>query len=181
MASQAENDCLSNPNFAVICSFMDRYAEFLGLTEIGYKDLQEWIEDTKNVSPLLIDLHVRLLRRIHKKLSNVTADRWERGVVKFCYKYSNVDAWEIERFGYKLAKISTKLTLLKNLMESQFDCNNKFKDKVNEIAIDEMRFQPVGRDKDGMAYWYFLDKELNLRVYREHQDDVDSESWELVC
>ncbi|XP_053404414.1 remodeling and spacing factor 1-like isoform X2 [Mercenaria mercenaria] len=181
MASQAENDCLSNPNFAVICSFMDRYAEFLGLTEIGYKDLQEWIEDTKNVSPLLIDLHVRLLRRIHKKLSNVTADRWERGVVKFCYKYSNVDAWEIERFGYKLAKISTKLTLLKNLMESQFDCNNKFKDKVNEIAIDEMRFQPIGRDKDGMAYWYFLDKELNLRVYREHQDDVDSESWELVC
>ncbi|KAL4220405.1 respiration factor rsf1 [Mactra antiquata] len=181
MATQAENDCLSNPNFAVICSFLDRYGESLSLPEIGYSDLQEYIEDTKNVSPVLIDLHVRLLRRTHKKLSSVTAERWLRGIVKFCHKYSDVDAWELERFGYKLAKTSTKLTLLKTLMESQFDCNNKFKDKVNEIPIEEMRFEPLGRDNTGMAYWYFLDKELNLRVYREHQDDVDSESWELVC
>lgn len=48
MASQAENDCLSNPNFAVICSFLDRYGESLSLPDIGYSDLQEWIEDTKN-------------------------------------------------------------------------------------------------------------------------------------
>lgn len=41
-------------------------------------------------------------------------------------------------------------------MESQFDCNNKFKDKINETPIEDMRFQPVGRDKNGMAYWYFL-------------------------
>jgi len=34
------------------------------------------------VHPVLIELHVKLLRRIHKKLSNVTADRWEKGVVK---------------------------------------------------------------------------------------------------
>lgn len=41
-------------------------------------------------------------------------------------------------------------------MESQFDCNVKFKDKINEIPIEEMRFLPVGRDKNGMAYWFFL-------------------------
>lgn len=34
------------------------------------------------VHPVLVELHVKLLRRIHKKLSNVTADRWEKGIVK---------------------------------------------------------------------------------------------------
>lgn len=47
-------------------------------------------------------------------------------------------------------------TALQNLMESQFDCNPKFKDKINELTVEEMRFLPIGRDKHGLAYWYFL-------------------------
>ena len=46
MAASDESVCLSNPNFAVICSFLDRYGDSLGLPTVGYKDLQEWIEAT---------------------------------------------------------------------------------------------------------------------------------------
>jgi hypothetical protein len=54
-------------------------------------------------------------------------------------------------------------------MESQFDCNNKFKDKVNEIPVEEMRFQPVGRDKDGMAYWYLLVSLMYCKMFFSHK------------
>ena len=71
--------------------------------------------------------------------------------------------------------------LSQNLIESQFDKNVKFKEKINEKSSAELRFLPIGRDKDGLAYWYMLDKEHSLQVYREAQDDVDAETWELVC
>lgn len=57
-------------------------------------------------------------------------------------------------------------------MESQFDCNNKFKDKINETPIEDMRFQPVGRDKNGMAYWYFLVSLVNNYI-------LYSQFWKL--
>lgn len=50
------------------------------------------------------------MRKVKK---SVTAERWERGVVKICHTYSNQDAWEIERFGYKKSRLSVKLRLLK--------------------------------------------------------------------
>lgn len=48
MAAASENDCLNDPNFAVICNFLDRYGELIGLGDISYADLQTWLEDTKH-------------------------------------------------------------------------------------------------------------------------------------
>lgn len=48
MAAASENDCLNDPNFAVICNFLDRYGEMIGLGDISYADLQTWLEDTKH-------------------------------------------------------------------------------------------------------------------------------------
>ena len=62
----------------------------------------------------------------------------------------------------------------------QFDCNIKFKEKVNEKTAAELRMQCLGRDSEGLAYWLLLDHEYNIRVYREEQDDEDAESWEIV-
>ena len=67
-----------------------------------------------------------------------------------------------------------------NLLETQFDCNSKFKEKINEVGSVDLRVQPLGRDKDGLAYWILLDNEFNVRIYREEQDDEDAESWEMV-
>ncbi|KAK3094822.1 hypothetical protein FSP39_006693 [Pinctada imbricata] len=179
MASASDGLCHNDPNFAVICNFLDRYGELLGFKDVSYADLQTWIEDTKHVSSFLSDIHIRLMRKMGKK---ITADKWEKYIMKFILdNYSEVDAWEIDRYGYKLSKVSTKLTLLKTLMERQFDLNKTFKEKINEKTPEELRYMPLGRDKNGLAYWYMLDKDLNLRVYREDLDDVNAETWELVC
>ena len=39
--------CHNDPNFAVICSFLDRYSEMLALPSISYSELESWIEETK--------------------------------------------------------------------------------------------------------------------------------------
>ena len=47
MAAAGESTCHSDPNFAVICSFLEKYGELLGLPDISFVDLQSYLEDTK--------------------------------------------------------------------------------------------------------------------------------------
>lgn len=49
---------------------------------------------------------------------------------------------------------------------------------MNKLAAAELRLEPLGRDKSGQSYWYQLDEDYNIRVYRE---DLDEESWDLVA
>ncbi|KAK2585006.1 hypothetical protein KPH14_008535 [Odynerus spinipes] len=175
MASDNEASCASDPNFAVICSFLECFGKSCGIVYPDIARLQEMIENTQEVPQQLVDLHIKLLRKTRK---TVSPEKWERALVKFCHTYSNQDGWELERFGYKKARIAVKLRLLKVLLETQFDLNQKFKNEVNKLAADELRVEPLGRDKTGLAYWCQLDEECNIRVYRE---DLDEENWELVA
>ncbi|KAB1271778.1 Remodeling and spacing factor 1 [Camelus dromedarius] len=86
----------------------------------------------------------------------------------------------MEKKGYLEMSVECKLALLKYLCECQFDDNLKFKNIINEEDADTMRLQPIGRDKDGLMYWYQLDQDHNVRMYIEEQDDQDGSSWKCI-
>ena len=62
------------------------------------------------VSEELIDLHIKLLRKRKKWINK---DKWEKSLVKYVHEYSNVDAWELERYGYKNVRLAIKIDVLK--------------------------------------------------------------------
>lgn len=175
----------SDPNFAIICTFFEKFSELCGLERPDTRQLKEWLENSEDgkcpqrfrvshkiegkmsvrflcglctrsrtelrlllllcsacgkkfiflhnsnhmlllsVHPELVDIHLKLMRKLRKV---VTPDKWERGLIKFCYtSISNQDAWEIERFGYKKASLPVKLRILKVSFSQKFSwspCKN---------------------------------------------------------
>nr|KAF6343609.1 remodeling and spacing factor 1 [Pipistrellus kuhlii] len=173
----------SCPNFAVVCSFLERYGPLLDLPELPFPELERVLQTpprdvgSGEVPKELVELHLKLMRKIGK---SVTADRWEKYLIKICQEFNSTWAWEMEKKGYLEMSVECKLALLKYLCECQFDDNLKFKNIINEEDADTMRLQPIGRDKDGLMYWYQLDQDHNVRMYIEEQDDQDGSSWKCI-
>uniref|UniRef100_A0A1I8NYU6 PHD-type domain-containing protein n=1 Tax=Stomoxys calcitrans TaxID=35570 RepID=A0A1I8NYU6_STOCA len=167
--------CANDPNFAVICAFLQKFGGDLGLDLPNFKQLQEWLTKTDEVAPSLKDIHIKLMRKTRR---TVHEKSWESALSKFCFCYSAHDAWEIERFGYKNASIKVKLRVLRELLESQFERNMKFRAKILNQSADSLRTQPIGRDRLGHAYWVTQDNDCNLRIYQEH---LDEEIWQVVA
>nr|XP_048696432.1 remodeling and spacing factor 1 isoform X1 [Caretta caretta] len=169
------------PNFAVVCSFLERYGALLDLPELPFPELERVLQPPQEpgdqVPKELVELHLKLMRKIGK---SVTADRWEKYLIKICQEFNSTWAWEMEKKGYLETSVECKLGILKYLCECQFDDNLKFKNIINEEDADAMRLQPIGRDKDGLMYWYQLDQEHNVRMYVEEQDDQDGSSWKCI-
>ncbi|XP_045673734.1 remodeling and spacing factor 1 isoform X2 [Phyllostomus hastatus] len=183
-AAMAPQGCPGScPNFAVVCSFLERYGPLLDLPELPFPELERVLQapprDVGNgeVPKELVELHLKLMRKIGK---SVTADRWEKYLIKICQEFNSTWAWEMEKKGYLEMSVECKLALLKYLCECQFDDNLKFKNIINEEDADTMRLQPIGRDKDGLMYWYQLDQDHNVRMYIEEQDDQDGSSWKCI-
>ncbi|CAH2225616.1 remodeling and spacing factor 1 [Pelobates cultripes] len=165
------------PDFAVVCSFLERYGALLDLPELSFPELEEALEETGAVAKPLMELHLKLMRKIGK---SVTTDRWEKYLIKICQDYNSTWAWEMEKKGYQEMSLECKVGLLKHLCECQFDDNLKFKNIINEEDGDAMRLQPIGRDKDGLMYWFQLDQDHNIRMYIEEQDDQDGSTWKCI-
>ncbi|TRY70833.1 hypothetical protein TCAL_17263 [Tigriopus californicus] len=164
-----------DPNLAVVISFLTKFGAQCGLEGFNLEELETHLESREEVLPKWMQLHIKLLRKINK---SVTPAKWERSLVKFVYLVSTDDGWDLEKFGYRLVPSTMKLRILKSLLESQFDFNVKFKSEVNKQDAQNLRCHPLGWDKLGNAYWYNMDDEANLRVYKE---DPDEETWELAA
>ncbi|XP_073707092.1 remodeling and spacing factor 1 [Garra rufa] len=167
-----------SPGFAVVCSFLERYGPVLDLPELTFPQLERYLQETSAVPRPLIELHVKLLRKIGK---SVTPERWEKYLVKACQEFNSTWAWEMERKSYLEMTVECKTGILKYLCECQFDDNLKFKTLINEEDPDKMRLQPIGRDKEGLLYWFHSDQDQNIRVYSEEQDDLDGSSWKCIA
>jgi archaellum component FlaD/FlaE len=132
-----EDPVASDPNFAVVCAFIERFGAACGLQCPNIGDLQDMVEcKGGTVKQEWILFQVKLLRKLKK---SVSTDKWERALAKFAHGYSQADGWELERFGYKNCKSAVKLRLLKALMEAQFDVNPKFKQEINSKPAADLR------------------------------------------
>lgn len=127
------------------------------------------------MNSLLKDLHIKLLRKTRR---TVHESAWETALSKFCHTYNSQDAWEIERFGYKNSCLKVKLRILKELLESQFDKNGKFKAELLNLKAESLRSEPIGHDRSGYSYWFTQDNDCNFRVY---QENLDEDSWQIVA
>ncbi|XP_077397282.1 remodeling and spacing factor 1 isoform X1 [Festucalex cinctus] len=165
------------PSFAEVCSFMERYGAVLDLPEMTFPQMEGYLRDRTSVPKPLIELHVKLLRKLGK---TVTTERWEKYLAKSCQELNSAWAWELEQNGYQDMSMECKSSILKYLCECQFDDNIKFKAVINEEEPDKMRLQPIGRDKQGLMYWLQLDQEQNIRLYTEEQDDLDGSTWRCI-
>ncbi|XP_067620762.1 titin homolog [Eurosta solidaginis] len=173
--SSSSRSCANDPDFAIICVFLKKFHKDLGVAKPNFKQLQEWLTNTDEISDQLRLLHIKLLRKTRK---TVHEKSWEMSLSKFCFTYSAQDAWEIERFGYKKSSLKVKLRILRELLESQFQRNAKFRAQILTMNADSLRSQPIGRDRLGHSYYFTQDDDANLRIYQDH---LDEEIWQVVA
>ncbi|KAL4220625.1 PHD and RING finger domain-containing protein 1 [Mactra antiquata] len=173
-----------NPNFAVICSFLENFGKFLGdqFKDLSIEGLKAFLEsETVDEKSLYVKLHVILLRGV---FGYCKSNEFEKGLIKFCKDFPDGDNKVISRLGYGKTPVRNKLRILKNLCEDQFEYNNRFNKQINEVLTEEgtLRHEPVGTDKLGRQYWYITDSNCGLRLFRGWYNELTShETWNVVC
>ncbi|CAB4063401.1 RSF1 [Lepeophtheirus salmonis] len=166
----------TDPNFAVILEFLHRFGKdiFGESWKLRISPLEEGLESCSGPpSPFLVDLIVKLLRKVHKSIS---ADRWEKSLIRYLSGREEDAKAEMLDSGFASLSPEVKIRILRSLCESQFEFNVKFKNSLSHKK--DLRSSPLGQDKRGDLYWYFEDEEGTLRIYKE---DLDEETWELVA
>ncbi|CAI5455492.1 unnamed protein product [Caenorhabditis angaria] len=175
----------SNPDFAVVCSFFNKFSLMGNLRHLSFGKLETLFTTYENnkVPRELIDLHVFLLRRI--KYQHATVDNWEKYLRK-CLASDPTTVEEltrIERYGgYAYISIADKIRILKALCELQIELNAKFREAIMQTCRNiDFRLIPVGTDRYGLSYWYQQDNECTMRLYTEEADDHCGSTWTLAA
>uniref|UniRef100_A0A1I7XVS0 PHD-type domain-containing protein n=1 Tax=Heterorhabditis bacteriophora TaxID=37862 RepID=A0A1I7XVS0_HETBA len=196
------NQLHSEPDFAAVCSFFNKFNVLIGIKSITFTKLENiltsfdiegrgmYIIHPNWIAPFLyfvvnkelIDLHLTLMRRV--RMSSVRTETWENYLMKFLATNDMLqgELFQLERYGYVHLPVSSKIQILKALCEAQFDFNPKLKENiVATCKAFDLRLIPLGMDKSGLSYWFQQDIEHNIRFYTEEQDDQSGVTWTLVA
>ena len=83
----SRDDCKTNPNFAVIVDFLEKFGEHLGIKSLGMRQLESHLTDSQGiVHQDLIHVFTSLLKRAKQKKILITKRSWEKGLTLFCKK-----------------------------------------------------------------------------------------------
>jgi len=170
--------CEDNPNFAVVVDFIENFGEHLGIKRIPIKELQSMLSDHENEPHSdLIKLHTNLLRKTKlPKKTLITKKTFENALVFFCHTTGDMveEGLELQKLGYTQISLSLRLEILKNLMESQFDHNERIRMLVDDLPVEALRREPTGTDIEGKIYWTQIDDHAEIRIYTE---DCRHDTW----
>ena len=110
-----------------------------------------------------------MLRKIKLPKIIITKKSWEKALSIFCKESGDLkqEGLDLTQLGYSGLCVSTRLLILKKLMESQFDRNDHVRMEVEQIEGEVLRKEPTGRDVDGQIYWTQIDETADIRVYSE--------------
>ncbi|CAF0919878.1 unnamed protein product [Didymodactylos carnosus] len=161
---------LNDSNYGVVLCFMDKFRPLLDLNDYSLRQFEEHLlSDNENINQRLIDFHILLLKRLSIG-KNAKREKFVSIITRFSYRFNWEDGDHLTSAGYARATINVKIRILKNLLESQFDQNQTFKVALQDKPSNEIRSQPLGRDRYGSSYWLFMDNECFIRLFRESSD-----------
>ncbi|KAG5449940.1 hypothetical protein CSKR_105958 [Clonorchis sinensis] len=185
--------------FAALCSFIHHFGADLGIY-LTFPQLVQFLSLNSDANWKKWEtLHIKLLNKLKYR---ARPERWEPVLGRFLQIHAH-DAEDLLLAGDLLQRgsgnsstaanrkpvctpplayydldfpIRTKMLLL--LLETQFDRNQAFKEKVNVRSAVDLRFRPLGTDVWGRNYWLLKDSEVNVLLYRE---EAEHEKIQLVC
>ncbi|CAD5228887.1 unnamed protein product [Bursaphelenchus okinawaensis] len=169
-------------SFSQLCSFFNTFGSALGL-EYTISKLEELFTTEENGMCLeeMKDLHTALFKRL-SYLKYAQKNRFPSCYKKFVETNIETEefAAELQMNGFDDLTYSTKISILNTLCCAQFDFNFKFKEILHHTYhVFDMRWGPIGVDKNGVEFFYQEDKDFNIRVFSVDAGDFKADSWEL--
>lgn len=151
--------------FAYICHCIQLTSHVLKIVDFEPEDLEQALLDPENNNGFLSDVHIRLMRGpvIDRKSSEYMDPlSWEwMNVLKV--KIEKLDMlwhhlWEQSPlFGNQLyinMSPAWRVMVLKCIVDWKMDHTQRVVDYVRNMSDEQLRFTPVGSDRDGNLYYY---------------------------
>ncbi|CAF4873599.1 unnamed protein product [Rotaria socialis] len=170
---------LNDPNYGVVLCFLDKFRSILDLPNYLLQRFEDHLVNCEGKnSSRLIDFHFTLLKRL-SLARNAQRDKFDSIVTKFAARFDVNDSEHIKTTGYLKANVNIKIRIIKNLLESQFETKQMLKKCLIDKSAYELKSSPLGRDRFGVSYWLFMDKDCFVRLFRE-DIDVDR-TWTNIA
>ncbi|CAF4736732.1 unnamed protein product, partial [Rotaria sp. Silwood2] len=164
---QRRKSLLNDPNYGIVLCFLDKFRNILSLPDYPLQRFEDHLVNCQEPnSPRLIDFHFTLLKRL-SLAKNAQHEKFDSIITKFASRFDVHDSEHLKTIGYLQADINLKIRTIKNLLESQFDVNQILKNSLINKLAREIKSSPLGRDRFGVSYWFFMDKNCFVRLFRE--------------